>query len=68
MPLLPAVRRTLALGALAGTGLATYAAWEARQYTLRHVTLPLLPAGHATSTLQLPATFASGASSVSMSR
>jgi len=47
MPLLPAARRTLALGALAGAGLATYAAWEARQYTLRHVTLPLLPPGHA---------------------
>jgi uncharacterized protein len=28
-------------------GLATYAAWEARQYTLRSVTVPLLPAGHA---------------------
>jgi uncharacterized protein len=47
MPPLPAVRRTLALGALAGAGLATYAAWEARQYTLRHVTVPLLPSGHA---------------------
>jgi predicted MPP superfamily phosphohydrolase len=47
MPSLPAVRRSLALGALAGAGLATYAAWEARQYTLRHVTVPLLPAGHA---------------------
>jgi predicted MPP superfamily phosphohydrolase len=47
MPLLPAARRSLALGALAGAGLATYAAWEARQYTLRHVTVPLLPAGHA---------------------
>jgi predicted MPP superfamily phosphohydrolase len=47
MPFLPAVRRSLALGALAGAGLATYAAWEARQYTLRHVTVPLLPAGHA---------------------
>ena len=47
MPFLPAVRRSLALGALAGAGLATYAAWEARQYTLRHVTVPLLPPGHA---------------------
>jgi len=47
MPLLPLVRRTLGLGALAGAGLAAYAAWEARQYTLRHVTVPLLPAGHA---------------------
>jgi predicted MPP superfamily phosphohydrolase len=46
MPFLPAVRRTLALGALAGAGVATYAAWEARRYTLRHVTVPLLPPGH----------------------
>lgn len=38
--------RTLGAGALAGAGLATYAAWEARQYTLREVTVPLLPAGH----------------------
>ena len=47
MPFLPAVRRTLALGALAGAGVATYAAREARQYTLRQVTVPLLPPGHA---------------------
>jgi uncharacterized protein len=47
MPLLPVVRRTLGLGTLAGAGLATYAAWEARQYTLRRVTVPVLPAGHA---------------------
>lgn len=47
MPFLPVVRRTLGLGTLAGVGLATYAAWEARQYTLRRVTMPLLPAGHA---------------------
>jgi uncharacterized protein len=47
MPFLPVVRRTLGLGTLAGMGLATYAAWEARQYTLRSVTVPLLPAGHA---------------------
>jgi uncharacterized protein len=47
MPFLPVVRRTLGLGTLAGAGLATYAAWEARQYTLRRVTVPLLPAGHA---------------------
>lgn len=51
MPFLPAVRRTLALGTLAGAGLATYAAWEARQYTLRHVTVPLLPPGHAPLTV-----------------
>jgi predicted MPP superfamily phosphohydrolase len=42
----PLLRRTLTLGALAGTGVASYAAWEARQYTLRLVTVPLLPAGH----------------------
>ena len=47
MPSLPFARRTLALGALAGAGLTTYAAWEARQYTLRRVTVPLLPPGHA---------------------
>jgi len=47
MPFLPVVRHTLGLGTLAGVGLATYAAWEARQYTLRRVTVPLLPAGHA---------------------
>ena len=28
-------------------GLTTYAAWEARQYTLRRVTVPVLPPGHA---------------------
>ena len=47
MAFLPVVRRTLALGAVAGAGLTTYAAWEARQYTLRRVTVPLLPTGHA---------------------
>ena len=47
MAFLPIVRRTLTLGALAGAGLTTYAAWEARQYTLRRVTVPLLPPGHA---------------------
>src|SRR5690349_19439233 len=47
MPFLPVVRRTLGLGMLTGVGLATYAAWEARQYTLRRVTVPLLPTGHA---------------------
>ena len=51
MALLPQLgrgfRRTVALGAVAGAGLASYAAWEARQYTLRRVTVPLLPAGHA---------------------
>ncbi|MCP3424087.1 metallophosphoesterase [Nocardioides pinisoli] len=47
MPLLPVVRRTLGVGTLAGASLATYAAWEARQYTLRRVTVPMLPPGHA---------------------
>ncbi|GAA1942887.1 metallophosphoesterase [Nocardioides hwasunensis] len=47
MAFLPLLRRTATLGAVAGAGLATYAAWEARQYTLRRVTVPLLPAGHA---------------------
>ncbi|WP_307807827.1 metallophosphoesterase [Nocardioides xinjiangensis] len=46
MPPLPFVRRAATAGAVAGAGLATYAAWEARQYTLRRVTVPLLPAGH----------------------
>jgi predicted MPP superfamily phosphohydrolase len=32
-------------GALAGAGLTAYALWEARQYTLRQVTVPVLPAG-----------------------
>jgi predicted MPP superfamily phosphohydrolase len=32
-------------GALAGAGLTAYAAWEARQYTLRQVQVPLLPEG-----------------------
>ena len=41
------VGRTLTLGAVAGVSLTTYAAWEARQYTLRRVTVPLLPPGHA---------------------
>jgi predicted MPP superfamily phosphohydrolase len=43
MSLLPILGRTLALGALTGAGLTTYAAWEARQYTLRRVQVPLLP-------------------------
>lgn len=29
-----------------GAGLAAYAAWEARQYTLRELTVPMLPPGH----------------------
>jgi predicted MPP superfamily phosphohydrolase len=46
MPLLPFLGRTLGTGLAAGAALATYAAWEARQYTLREVSVPLLPAGH----------------------
>jgi hypothetical protein len=41
------LRRTLTLGAVAGAGLTSYAAWEARQYTLRRVSVPVLPPGHA---------------------
>jgi uncharacterized protein len=33
-------------GAVAGAALTAYAVWEARQYTLRTVELPLLPPGH----------------------
>ena len=46
----PDVRRTLggllAAGAAAGAGLTAYAAWEARAYTLRRVSLGVLPPGH----------------------
>ena len=45
------VRRTLgrllAAGTVAGAGLTAYAAWEARAFTLRRVSLPVLPPGHA---------------------
>ena len=37
---------TTAAGAAAGAGLTAYALWEARQYTLREVDVPVLPAGH----------------------
>src|SRR3989337_561553 len=37
---------TLGTGVGAGLALASYAAWEARQYTLREVTVPVLPPGH----------------------
>src|SRR5215211_8840433 len=37
----------LRAGAAAGAALTAYAAWEARQFTLREVSVPLLPAGHA---------------------
>lgn len=46
MPAASLVRRAAGLGLLAGGCLAGYAAWEARAYTLREVTLPLLPPGH----------------------
>ena len=39
------VGATVGVGAAAGAGLTAYAAWEARQYTLRRVEVPLLPAG-----------------------
>jgi uncharacterized protein len=43
---LPAVARGLALGATAaGVGLTAYAMAEARAYTLRRVTVPVLPPG-----------------------
>ncbi|SEC15635.1 Predicted phosphohydrolase, MPP superfamily [Nocardioides exalbidus] len=45
MAFLPLLRRAATLGAVAGASLASYAAWEARQYTLRHVTVPLLAPG-----------------------
>jgi uncharacterized protein len=49
MRLAPALGRalgtTVAAGAAAGAGLTAYALWEARQYTLRRVTVPVLPAG-----------------------
>lgn len=38
--------RTTTAGALTGASLTAYALWEARQYTLREVTVPLLPTGH----------------------
>jgi uncharacterized protein len=37
--------RTAGAGALAGAGVTAYAAWEARAYTLRSVTMPVLPTG-----------------------
>jgi predicted MPP superfamily phosphohydrolase len=46
VPLLPVLRRTVALGAVTGVALTAYAAREARQYTLRRVSVPVLPAGH----------------------
>lgn len=37
--------RTVGAAAVAGAGLTAYAAWEARQYTLREVSIPVLPVG-----------------------
>lgn len=45
MTFLPILRRTLGVGIVAGAAVTTYAAWEARAYTLREVTVPLLPPG-----------------------
>ncbi|MCW2833855.1 MAG: metallophosphoesterase [Nocardioides sp.] len=47
MPSPEFLRRSAGLTLGAGFALASYAAWEARQYTVREVTVPLLPAGHA---------------------
>lgn len=41
------LRRSAVLTLGAGLGLASYAAWEARQYTVREATVPILPPGHA---------------------
>lgn len=46
MRLVRALGAALAAGAVAGGALTTYALVEARAYTLRRVTVPLLPAGH----------------------
>jgi uncharacterized protein len=45
VPLTRALGRLVGAGATAGAALTAYAAWEARQYTLRRVEVPLLPAG-----------------------
>ena len=42
----PLLRRAAGVGVGLGAALATYAACEARAYTLREVDLPVLPAGH----------------------
>ena len=43
MRLATAIGATLGTGLATGTGLTAYALWEARQYTLRHVSMPVLP-------------------------
>jgi predicted MPP superfamily phosphohydrolase len=45
MPFLRSLGGLLGTGAAAAAGLTAYAAWETRQYTLRRVEVPLLPAG-----------------------
>jgi predicted MPP superfamily phosphohydrolase len=45
MPLTRIVGGLSGAGTLAGAGLTAYAMWEARQFTLRRVEVPLLPAG-----------------------
>ena len=48
MTLARILRPLLGAGVAAGAGLTAYAAWEARAFTLREVTVPLLPRGHRT--------------------
>ncbi|HEU5037881.1 MAG TPA: metallophosphoesterase [Nocardioides sp.] len=45
MTLLPLLRRLTVAGAVTGAGLTAYAITEARAYTLRRVTVPVLPPG-----------------------
>jgi predicted MPP superfamily phosphohydrolase len=45
MDSLRALRTVLGAGVAAGVGVTAYAAWEARAFTLREVTVPLLPRG-----------------------
>ncbi len=47
MPTSEILRRSAGLALASGLGLTSYAAWEARQFTLREVTVPILPVGHA---------------------
>ncbi|CUR60635.1 Metallophosphoesterase [metagenome] len=46
MALTSFLTRTLGAGAAVGAASLGYALWEAQQFTLRRVTVPLLPAGH----------------------
>ena len=45
MPLPAPMRTVLGVGAASGAAVTAYAVWETRQYTLREVTVPLLPRG-----------------------